>query len=49
MVDGGATVKNGRVKVSMSVTPEPDLETIRKQHQDTIVRYMTGEFYEFPI
>ena len=43
MVDGGNTVKSGRVKVSMSVTPEPHLEGIRKQHHDSIVQYMAGE------
>ncbi|KAJ9598748.1 hypothetical protein L9F63_026718, partial [Diploptera punctata] len=42
VVDGGNTVKSGRVKVSMSVTPEPDLEGIRKQHQDNLVQYMPG-------
>ncbi|PSN30434.1 5'-3' exoribonuclease 1, partial [Blattella germanica] len=42
VVDGGNLVKSGRVKVNMSVTPEPNLDGLRKQHHDTIVQYMPG-------
>ncbi|XP_021920765.1 5'-3' exoribonuclease 1 isoform X2 [Zootermopsis nevadensis] len=43
VIDGGTSVKSGRVKVSMSVTPEPNLDRVRKKHQDSnIYCYMPG-------
>jgi len=43
VVDGGTSVKSGRVKVSMSVTPEPNLDSVRKKYQDSNMYYMPGE------
>jgi len=42
VVDGGAAVKSGRVKVCVSVTPEPNLDSVRKKYQDCNIHYMPG-------
>ena len=42
VVDGGAAVKSGRIKVCVSVTPEPNLDSVRKKYQDSNVHYMPG-------
>jgi hypothetical protein len=48
VVDGGTSVKNGRVKVSMSVTTEPSLDGVRKKYQDSNIHYMPGKL-EFAV
>lgn len=42
VVDGGAAVKSGRIKVCVSVTPEPNLDSVRKKYQDSNIHYMPG-------
>lgn len=43
VVDGGAAVKSGRVKVCMSVTPEPNLDSVLKEYRDCNIHYMPGK------
>lgn len=43
VVDGGAAIKSGRVKVCVSVTPEPNLDSVQKKFQDCNIHYMTGK------
>lgn len=44
VVDGGTAVRSGRVKVCVSVTPEPNLDSVRKKYQDSNIHYMPGKF-----
>ncbi|PNF32574.1 5'-3' exoribonuclease 1 [Cryptotermes secundus] len=43
VVDGSTSVKSGRVKVSMSVTTEPNLDSVRRKYHDSNIHYMPGK------
>ena len=43
VMDSDEAVKRGRVKLCMSVTPEPNLDSVRKKYQDCNIHYMPGK------